>query len=114
MSHIITRIQPAVERNWIKELAEAITDPSELLQLLEISPEEWTSGFAARRLFSQRVPRSFVARMEKGNPNDPLLKQVLPIAQEFNGGRRASALIRLKSKIMRFLGYCINTTTAYY
>ncbi|MPS32891.1 MULTISPECIES: EF-P beta-lysylation protein EpmB [unclassified Salinivibrio] len=83
MSHIITRIQPAVERNWIKELAEAITDPSELLQTLEISPKGWEAGFAARRLFTQRVPRSFVARMEKGNPNDPLLKQVLPVADEF-------------------------------
>ncbi|SIO25816.1 EF-P beta-lysylation protein EpmB [Salinivibrio sp. ES.052] len=91
MSHIITRIQPAVERNWIKELAEGITDPSELLQLLDISPKAWESGFTARRLFSQRVPRSFVARMEKGNPHDPLLKQVLPVAEEFNQVKGFSA-----------------------
>ncbi len=32
--------------------------------------------------FGLRVPRGFVERMEKGNPNDPLLRQVLPTAEE--------------------------------
>ncbi|CCJ76898.1 Lysine 2,3-aminomutase [Cronobacter muytjensii 530] len=30
-----------------------------------------------------RVPRAFVARMEKGNPQDPLLRQVLTSREEF-------------------------------
>jgi EF-P beta-lysylation protein EpmB len=32
--------------------------------------------------FPLRVPRSFVARMRKGDPNDPLLRQVWPLAAE--------------------------------
>jgi EF-P beta-lysylation protein EpmB len=32
--------------------------------------------------FPLRVPRGFVARMQKGNLEDPLLKQVLPLNQE--------------------------------
>jgi len=36
----------------------------------------------ARQQFPLRVPRGFVERMEKGDPNDPLLLQVLPIAKE--------------------------------
>ncbi|MDI8800026.1 hypothetical protein MJM59_33095, partial [Salmonella enterica subsp. enterica serovar Montevideo] len=37
----------------------------------------------ARRLFALRVPRAFIARMEKGNPDDPLLRQVLTSRDEF-------------------------------
>ncbi|SON50800.1 EF-P beta-lysylation protein EpmB [Vibrio tapetis] len=83
MPHIITRIEPSVEQNWLKQLANAISDPSELLSLLEIDPIPWQKGFAARELFPMRVPMSFVDRMEKGNPNDPLLKQVLPLFEEY-------------------------------
>nr|VFJ43507.1 MAG: L-lysine 2,3-aminomutase [Candidatus Kentron sp. FW]VFJ64807.1 MAG: L-lysine 2,3-aminomutase [Candidatus Kentron sp. FW] len=32
--------------------------------------------------FPLLVPRGYVARMQKGNPRDPLLRQVLPIAEE--------------------------------
>nr|VFK15967.1 MAG: L-lysine 2,3-aminomutase [Candidatus Kentron sp. LFY] len=32
--------------------------------------------------FSLLVPRGYVARMRKGDPRDPLLRQVLPIAEE--------------------------------
>ncbi len=41
------------------------------------------AGREARRLFPLRVPRAFIARMEKGNPNDPLLRQVLTAEEEF-------------------------------
>ncbi|CCJ74108.1 Lysine 2,3-aminomutase [Cronobacter condimenti 1330] len=41
------------------------------------------AGRDARRLFALRVPRAFVARMEKGNPHDPLLRQVLTSREEF-------------------------------
>lgn len=83
MPHIITRKVETVEQNWLKQLANGISDPTSLLQMLEIDPAPWQAGFAARKLFAQRVPRSFVARMEKGNPHDPLLRQVLPLSNEF-------------------------------
>ncbi|CCK16091.1 Lysine 2,3-aminomutase [Cronobacter universalis NCTC 9529] len=41
------------------------------------------AGRDARRLFALRVPRAFAARMEKGNPQDPLLRQVLTAREEF-------------------------------
>ncbi|MDO6707903.1 EF-P beta-lysylation protein EpmB [Photobacterium sp. 1_MG-2023] len=83
MPHIITRNVATVEQNWLAQLANAISDPLELLRLLEIDPAPWQEGLAARKLFAQRVPRSFVDRMEIGNPHDPLLRQVLPLAEEF-------------------------------
>ena len=84
MQHIITRKLASVEQNWINQLANGISDPETLLKQLQIDPQPWSAGFRARKLFAQRVPQSFIDRMEKGNPNDPLLRQVLPIIDEFN------------------------------
>lgn len=83
MPHIITRKVVSVEQNWLKQLANGISDPAKLLEQLEIDPSPWQNGFEARKLFAQRVPKSFVDRMEKGNPYDPLLRQVLPLSEEF-------------------------------
>ncbi len=73
---------------WRRRLAEAVTDPAELLSLLEL-PASSVDGLLdgmrrAGRLFPLRVPRSFVARMRKGDPADPLLAQVLPVAAELD------------------------------
>ena len=83
MPHIITRKVESVEQNWLKQLANGISDPAKLLEQLEIDPTPWQKGFEARTLFAQRVPQSFVDRMKKGNPFDPLLRQVLPLTEEF-------------------------------
>lgn len=83
MPHIITRNASTVEQNWLNDLANAISDPFQLLEILKIDPSPWEKGLAARKLFALRVPMSFVERMEVGNPYDPLLRQVLPLEQEF-------------------------------
>ncbi|WP_332403128.1 EF-P beta-lysylation protein EpmB [Vibrio metschnikovii] len=83
MPNIITRKHQSVEQNWLQQLANGISDPEQLLTQLAIDPSPWQSGFKARALFAQRVPESFVERMEKGNPHDPLLRQVLPLSDEF-------------------------------
>lgn len=67
---------------WQKALSSAITDISELCALLEIDPIDADLIRDAQQSFALRVPREFIARMEKGNPNDPLLLQVLPQAIE--------------------------------
>lgn len=83
MAHIVTLNTPYRE-DWLSQLADVITSPDELLRLLNIdSDENMLAGREAKRLFALRVPRAFVARMEKGNSNDPLLKQVLTSKDEF-------------------------------
>lgn len=69
---------------WQRELAEAIRDPAELLELLGLDPELLPTAQAAAQQFSLRVPRGFVELMHHGDPNDPLLLQVLPLAAELN------------------------------
>jgi L-lysine 2,3-aminomutase len=73
----------ATEReSWQRSLARAIRDPFELARRLEL-PESWAAqAQQASRQFPLFVTNEFVARMETGNPNDPLLRQVLPLADE--------------------------------
>ena len=72
------------EKNWQSQLSDLITDPSELLHVLELSSEQLLSGaIMASEQFKLRVPRAFVRKMQVGNPLDPLLLQVLPHHLEF-------------------------------
>ena len=67
---------------WQDELAEAISSPETLIQALGLDPALIEPARAATEKFRLRVPLSYVARMRHGDPNDPLLRQVLPIAAE--------------------------------
>ncbi|MHB8473684.1 MAG: EF-P beta-lysylation protein EpmB [Gammaproteobacteria bacterium] len=70
--------QPAA---WQIALARAVSDPIELLKILDLEPGQFTLRLATRD-FPLRVPRAYIARMHCGNPHDPLLRQVLPLADE--------------------------------
>ena len=67
---------------WRRELAEAVTDPAELLEQLELDPALLPAARRAAALFGLKVPRSFLARMRPGDARDPLLLQVLPLHAE--------------------------------
>ncbi|VAW73871.1 Lysine 2,3-aminomutase [hydrothermal vent metagenome] len=67
---------------WQTLLSQAITTPEELLQLLELPLDSLPACLAAGQKFHLRVPRGFAARMTRGDPEDPLLRQVLPVAEE--------------------------------
>ena len=67
---------------WRRELAEAVTDPAELLELLGLDPGLLPAARQAAALFGLKAPRSFIARMRRGDPRDPLLLQVLPLGAE--------------------------------
>lgn len=67
---------------WKRALAEAVTDPAELIALLELDPTLIPGARRAAEAFGLRVPRGFLARMRRGDPADPLLRQILPISAE--------------------------------
>ena len=83
MAQIIPKNRVTVEHNWQKELAYSFTDPLKLLEYLELDTAGLAHHAQARQLFPLRVPRHFAALMEKGNWHDPLLRQVMPLADEF-------------------------------
>lgn len=68
--------------SWKQSLKNAISDPKVLLQSLDLPASLLDDLNIGHQLFPLRVPQSFVARMEKGNPKDPLLLQVLPLGLE--------------------------------
>ncbi|CAA2931195.1 L-lysine 2,3-aminomutase [Arsenophonus endosymbiont of Bemisia tabaci Q2] len=84
MFNIVTQKSPAREV-WLEQLAEAVTDPDELLRLLSLQNDpELRAGTAACALFPLRVSHPFIAKMRIGDGNDPLLWQVIRLKSEFN------------------------------
>ena len=76
--------QPAalVPVRWQQALRAAVRDPRELLDLLGLDRLAPRLSDEAMVQFPLRVPRGFVARMRRGDPRDPLLRQVLPLDDE--------------------------------
>lgn len=75
----LSKLQPPP---WQTALRDAIRDPLELLR--ELGLEAAMPAVLTPEAFPLRVPRGFVARMRKGDPGDPLLRQVLPLQQELD------------------------------
>jgi EF-P beta-lysylation protein EpmB len=67
------------EAGWQAEILLALRDVAELCRHLDL-PEEWAC--AGAKDFPVFVPPSYLSRIRPGDPNDPLLRQVLPVAEE--------------------------------
>nr|VFJ87849.1 MAG: L-lysine 2,3-aminomutase [Candidatus Kentron sp. H]VFJ89567.1 MAG: L-lysine 2,3-aminomutase [Candidatus Kentron sp. H]VFJ96265.1 MAG: L-lysine 2,3-aminomutase [Candidatus Kentron sp. H] len=74
--------------HWQSALSKGFQDPMAVLDILGLRPEQRLPHATAHAApidippFPFRVPRGYVARMERGDPQDPLLRQVLPLAEE--------------------------------
>ena len=66
--------------SWQKILAQGFTSVTDLLDFLELPLLH--GSLLAEQQFSSRIPLSFAQRMQKGNPHDPLLLQVLAVGEE--------------------------------
>ncbi len=80
---IIQKKTSEVESDWQKEIANAFKNPIHLLNYLKIDHAPFSEGVNASRLFPMMVPRFFAGLMQMHEPADPLLKQVLPVKDEF-------------------------------
>ena len=74
-------LQAPAKENWKQALSNAITSPAALLEQLGLSAAlsektDMQSGFRCR------VPKAYLDKMQAGDSNDPLLRQVLPLAEE--------------------------------
>lgn len=67
---------------WQAALRSAFRDAAELFDYLELSAEQIAALEPAPSGFPLLVPRGFAARMRKRDVDDPLLRQVLPVARE--------------------------------
>ena len=110
--------QPA-ESRWQAEMATAISSAEALIETLGLDPSLIAPAQAASTGFRLRVPRSFVARMRHGDPNDPLLRQVLPVAAELDAMPEYSAdplgeqaALRAPGLLQKYRGRALLITTS--
>lgn len=69
---------------WQSLLSQTLESPEALIRYLQL-PETLLHGAnRGHAEFAMRIPRPWLERIEKGNPSDPLLRQVLPLEEELN------------------------------
>lgn len=68
--------------DWQQELANAISDPAELLRILGLEQQLATLDAALLKNFPLRVTHSYLNKMQFANAADPLLRQVFPLSEE--------------------------------
>lgn len=67
---------------WQTLLSQTLKSPEELLRYLQLPDSLLEGGNRASLEFAMRIPRPWLDRIEKANPDDPLLRQVLPLGEE--------------------------------
>lgn len=69
--------------SWQIQLKEAIRTPEALCRFLGLDDSAWQAeAQEGHALFPIRVPLAYARRIKPGTPDDPLLRQVLPISKE--------------------------------
>jgi EF-P beta-lysylation protein EpmB len=62
----------------------AVRDPVELCRLVGLPERFEEPARRAARLFAVFAPRAYLAKVRRGDPGDPLLRQVLPLDEELS------------------------------
>ena len=93
-SDVSSVCDPSQRSGWQRELAQAVRSGEELLRRLGLNPDDpqtqqmlQIAGIQLAdqdtlRRFPVLVPENFLSRITPGDLHDPLLRQVLPLAQE--------------------------------
>lgn len=69
-------------RGWQVALAESVRDPAELCRRLRLPLSMATAAESAAAEFGLLVPQPYLGRIRPGDPEDPLLRQILPRSEE--------------------------------
>ena len=69
--------------SWQAQLQDVITDVDELCSILGLSSDCLKISRKGEHPFKFKVPRGFVARMTPGDAQDPLLRQIIALDDEF-------------------------------
>jgi EF-P beta-lysylation protein EpmB len=72
-------------------MAEAVRDPAELCQLLQLPARVAARAEQAAENLGLLAPRGFLARIRPGDLDDPLLRQILPQKEELTESAQFSA-----------------------
>ncbi len=72
------------EVRWQDAMQQAVRDPVQLCTMLQLPATMHRAARAAAGQFPVFAPREFVRRMRPGDPHDPLLRQILPLQDEWD------------------------------
>ncbi|MBM3966471.1 MAG: EF-P beta-lysylation protein EpmB [Planctomycetes bacterium] len=78
----IQSVQDLESHAWQRSMQNAVRSVPELLECLALRPEDFPGPVDLENPFPLFVPREFIARMNPGDPLDPLLLQILPTSEE--------------------------------
>jgi EF-P beta-lysylation protein EpmB len=70
------------QNNWQPLLAQAIRDPEALIDYLELPKKPFYNALQAHKNHRLLAPLGYLDKIQKGNWDDPLLKQILPSEDE--------------------------------
>ena len=70
--------------SWQEQLAQAIRQPNDLLDYVGLMANSIGYSQQAIKQFPVCVPHAFADRIQRNNPDDPLLRQVFPYIDEEN------------------------------
>jgi len=70
------------QNNWQYLLAQAIRDPEELIDYLQLPKTAFYNTRQSHKKHQLLVPLGYVDKIKKGCWDDPLLRQILPIEEE--------------------------------
>ena len=103
---------------WCEALKSAVRDPVQLCRMLQLPTRCEDAAKRASRSFPVFAPLSYIARMQQGNPLDPLLRQVLPLDDELSEQSRCdedpvgdAAAKRLPGLLQKYRGRALMITT---
>ena len=68
--------------NWKSILRHSYLSWEVLLNYLDLKPEQIQTNDPSQRTFPFKVTSQYASRIQKGNPKDPLLRQIIPLAEE--------------------------------
>ena len=96
MSQPVTILPTAItgsrtKSQWKRELANAETSVANLLERLNLT--EYLNRISSSPDFKCLVTDSYIAKMRRGDINDPLLQQVLPLQEEERITSQASGIL---------------------
>lgn len=69
-------------KSWQDELSQLVRRPEDLIHRLQLDPALLPAAILAAEAFPVRATESYLARIKPGDPNDPLLRQILPLGAE--------------------------------
>lgn len=81
-SSVASIIQSDLPEKWQEILSDLVTDPKELLQILNLNENDCPYSLSALKQFPLKAPRPYLQRIKKGDWQDPLLKQIWPSIEE--------------------------------